>query len=76
MIDASLEPVGGMFAFCPVEGDIEGGEFSVITGMTVVDHSPPMGMRLVAIVHPDGGDAAAAFAVRHYDLLHSLEERC
>lgn len=75
MIDASLEPVGNMFAFCPVEGDVVGGEFSVITGMTIVSDSPPGGMRLVAIVHPDGDEPLASFTIRHADLLHSLQDR-
>jgi hypothetical protein len=69
VIDASMSTNGG-FTFCPIEGDIEG-EFEIITGLNFVG-LPPKGMRMVAVVHPDGPDAVNSFCEAHRAELDAL----
>lgn len=74
VIDATFEPIGGMFTFCPIGGDING-EFSVVTGMNFVSEVPPEGMRLVAVVHPDGQQATEEYCDEWQRELDALREK-
>lgn len=76
VIDASMGARGGLFTYCPVEGDFDSGDFTVVTGMNYIGFAPPDGSTLVGIIHEDGQEAADAFAQEHVDLLHSLEAWC
>lgn len=68
VLDASMEPFDGtVFAYCPIEGDIDG-EFTVVTGMTSVG-GPSLNGKCVAIWHPDGQQAVEEFCSRHADAL-------
>lgn len=71
VIDASMGCRDGAFTFCPVEGDIDG-EHSIITGMNYVGKLPPDGQRLVAIIHPDGDEAAESFCEKFQRELGAL----
>jgi hypothetical protein len=65
VLDASMDVIGGMFTFCPIEGDVESGDFDVITGMNYGGERSPNGMKLVAIIHPDGQKAAERFYLKY-----------
>lgn len=71
VIDASMPVRGGMFNFCPIEGDIDG-EFCVVTGMNYLSASPPAGLEFVAVIHPDGQEAAERFCEEHRDALRDF----
>ena len=64
VIDATMGCRDGMFCFCPIEGDISG-DFSLVTGMTVLSESPPDSMKLVGIVHEGGQAAVDEFCEQH-----------
>lgn len=70
VIDASMEVRDGLFTFCPIEGDING-EFQVVTGMNFIGGKPD-GMKIVAIVHPDGQEAVERFCEQNRDALDEL----
>jgi hypothetical protein len=70
VIDASMG-YNGAFTFCPIEGDLDG-EFQVVTGMNYVSGLPPKGMKLVAIIHPDGPEEADDFRKRYEHELAQL----
>ena len=75
VIDASFEPVGEAFTFCPIEGDINTNDYKVVTGMNYVSSDPPNGVKLVAIIHPDGQEAVLDFCDKHETLLDSMKNR-
>jgi hypothetical protein len=74
VLDASMGCRDGMFIFCPIEGNIDG-EFTVVTGMNFGSAEPPKGMKMVAIVHPDGQAAVEAFCELYKDALEALKNR-
>lgn len=69
VLDAGISR-DGMFTFCPIEGDIDG-EFAIVTGMNFIG-LPPKGLRMVAIVHPDGNEAVNAFCEKYNAELDTL----
>jgi hypothetical protein len=77
VIDATMGARGGLFTFCPIEGDING-VYQIVTGMNFVG-APPAGMRVVAIVHEQGQSAVNEFCKEHeaalQQLAHDLEQR-
>jgi hypothetical protein len=70
VIDASLSR-DGLFCFCPIEGDIDK-DFSVVTGMNFLG-SKPDDMKLVAVIHPDGQEAAEKFCNQWREQLDALK---
>lgn len=72
VLDASMGCRDGLFSFCEVRGDLDG-EFEVMTGLTYVGARVPDGLRLVAIVHPGGQDAAEAFCIEHAEAIAALD---
>ncbi len=74
VLDASMGFDGGLFCFCPIDGDIDG-EFTVITGLNVLAPPEKAPSNLVAIVHTDGQAAVDAFCEEHAVALERLEYR-
>lgn len=73
VIDASMSTPDGLFCFCPVELDEAGEIVSVITGMNYLSDKPPRDESLIAVIHPDGQEAAEAFCEYHKDALARLK---
>jgi hypothetical protein len=71
VIDASMGTRGGLFTFCPIEGDING-EYQVVTGLNFIG-APPRGVKLVAIIHPDGQAAVDRFCRENEAALNTLK---
>jgi hypothetical protein len=69
VIDASMG-YSGAFTFCPIEGDLDG-EYQVVTGMNFVG-APPKGLKVVAVIHPDGPEAADDFCKKYEHELNNL----
>lgn len=72
VIDASMGVKGGLFTFCPIEGDIDG-DFQVVTGMNYLSGKPPDSMKLIAIIHPDGQAAVDRFCSENAAALEALK---
>lgn len=72
VIDASMDCRGGLFTFCPIEGDLDSGDYVIITGMNFLG-SMPQGGNLVAIVHPDGQVAVERFCDENKEALDALK---
>ncbi len=68
VLDATIVE-GGLFCFCPVEGDIAG-DYSIVFGMNVLSDKPPG--KLVAIIHKDGQDAVEAFCKEHAEEIRNM----
>lgn len=69
VIDASMG-YGGAFTFCPIEGDLDG-DFQIVTGMNFVGR-PPKELKVVAVIHPDGPEAADDFCKKYEPELNAL----
>jgi len=67
VIDAGLShPEDNLFCFVPIEGNIKG-KCSFVVGMNFIgDESPG---KLVAIIHPDGQEAADKWYEKYKDKL-------
>ncbi len=75
VIDATMGVRYGMFAFCPIEGDLDG-DYAIVTGWTVLSDEPPEeGKPVVAIVHEDGQEAVERFCEEHEAELNALREK-
>lgn len=74
VIDATMGVRDGMFAFCPIEGDMSG-DFTVVTGYTFMGDDPPEGAVVVAVVHEDGQEAVERFFEENADELEALKNR-
>ncbi len=68
VLDATIVE-GGLFCFCPVEGDITG-DYSIVFGMNVLSDKPPG--KLVAVIHKDGQEAVEAFCEKYVGKLDFL----
>lgn len=75
VLDATMGYRGGLFCFCPIQGDIGTGDFTVVTGMMFLSDMPHPSMKLVAIYHSDGQDEVEAFCEKYAKELQELEER-
>lgn len=63
VIDATMGCRKGLFCFCQVVGDLDNGNFSVVTGMNYISSKrPPNGEFIRVIVHADGQQAAEEFS--------------
>lgn len=74
VLDATMGYKGGLFCFCPIEGDIVG-DFTVVTGMMFLSDMPPRHGKLVAIYHSDGQEAVEAFCEQYSTELEELRNR-
>ena len=74
VLDATMGYDGGMFTFCPVEGDINS-EYTVVTGMNYLSDEPPEGCKVVAIIHADGQEAVEAFCEKYATELETLRAK-
>lgn len=69
VIDGTIDVVGGMFCFCPVNED------SYMTGMNYISDRPPDGTVLVGVIHLDGQEAADAFYEKHKSAITTIISR-
>ena len=69
ILDATMGCQGGLFCFCPIEGDIHG-DYSIVFGMNMLSSEPPG--KLVAIIHAEGQEAVEAFCRECAEELNSL----
>jgi len=68
VIDASMGVRGGMLCFCPVERNSDGEITSVIVGANFLG-APPVGSKVVAVVHEGGQEAVEEFCREHRELI-------
>jgi hypothetical protein len=74
VLDASIEPIGDRFIFCPIEGDVNSA-YTIIKEVRYITKEPPKHLELVAVTHPDGEKAIKKFGQRHALLIEALFER-
>jgi hypothetical protein len=72
VIDAGLSH-GGVFCFCPVQGDLAG-EHQIVFGMNVICDRPPHGRKLAGIIHADGQEACDRWVEENKAQLATLLE--
>lgn len=72
VLDVTLGYQDGLWCFCPIEGDIDSDDWSVVVGMSFLSDRPPKDGRLVGIVHADGPEAIKAFCEEYAEELQQL----
>lgn len=73
VLDASMGIHEGTGVFCPVEGDIYGDNWTVVTGLNYLGTKPPHG-RFVGVVHEDGQEAVERFCEEHADFIAGITD--
>lgn len=68
VIDATMGAHGGLLCFCPVERGPDGEIDNIVIGANFIG-SPPVGCRIVGVVHEDGQEAVEAFYEVHKGII-------
>ena len=71
VLDATMGCRDGTFCFCPVEGDVAGDDWQLVTGMNFISDCPPG--KVVAVVHEDGQEAVDEFCEEYAEAIGKIK---
>lgn len=72
VVDVTLDKGEGIYCFCPIEGEIGEGEYSIVFGMDILSPIPPG--KLVGVIHADGDEAVTQWCETNKNILEDWKQ--